>query len=76
MKPLLAAVERALPKGAERGWHYPTAGRAFDAADLRNSAIADGSSPNAGREVHFGPARSFSSRATTPNPCFASPMAW
>ena len=57
MKPLLAAIERALPNGVERGWHYPPGARAFDAADLRNRAIADGSSPNAGREVHFGAPR-------------------
>ena len=55
MKPLLAAIERPLPNGAESGWHYHPAARAFDAADLRNRAIADGSSLNAGQELHFGP---------------------
>jgi CRP-like cAMP-binding protein len=55
MKPLLAAIGRAPPNGAERGWHYLPGPRTFDAADLRNRAIADGSSPNAGREVFFGP---------------------
>jgi len=57
MKPLLAAIERPRSNGAERGWHHPPDGRTFDAADLRNRAIADGSSPNAGREVHFGAPR-------------------
>ena len=55
MKPLLAAIGRAPPNGAERGWHYLPGPRTFDAADLRNRACAEGSSPNAGREVHFGP---------------------
>jgi CRP-like cAMP-binding protein len=55
MKPVVAAIERPLQNGVERGRHHSAAARAFDPVDLHNIAIVNGAPLTAGREVHFEP---------------------